>query len=378
MTEKKVEQGDMVLLASDGDYEAYFNHLNRVFFFLNRWYLKLVEGGNTEAKIVAGFLTKLLATVRVLRFKHMYSAASPEQKLILDLDDSGFPHWMGINELEADVALQEERSKNLPSRRVMNERLLEQMLGKGKDPVALLPEMAQVQFAEELDGSKIIFDFTAGELQVVQNGFEKKEGTIRCLFSWLCYDKTVNRPFIHVMAFDYEGTEEELGTEFEQGPFLPTIRRFGDRQVALMLLATDIDEALPKVFPKIIKRVELGPIFCPRFAWQGDDETLTRWLSEFGQPDDFALKLVSSVIFSKGVYEEKHSWLFGGSAKVRQIFALKEDELTGETEASEVHRIILLPHHVLQQVNALPEFVAEFGMFGKITYTKEGEIHHVV
>jgi hypothetical protein len=344
-----------------------------VFAFLVVWYQKLVEGGNTEAKIVRDFLEKLLTTVRVLRFKFLYAQ---DKHLMLDLHDSGFPHWLGISELESDLALQLERARHLPSRRVVQEIMLEQMLRKGEDPVGLLSQMAQVQFAEELDPKKLVFTFTPGNIAVVQNG-SHTAGLINCLFPWLCYDKETNRPYIYIMAFDYDGTQEELRLEFNEGDFLPAIRRVGDRVPPLAVLATDIDEALPKVFPKILKCIGLGPIICPRFSVQEDKHAqLLSWLSQFGEPNDFALLLEASVVFSKGEFEEKRGWLSFGTSKVRQIFAISEDQLAGDRQASQVQQVIMLPHHVLQQVNSLAEF-QDFADFNKVAYNKQGGIYAV-
>lgn len=373
MLESLARSGDFVRLESSDAYDAYFKHLNRAFAFLVAWYQKLVEGGNTEAKIVKGFLEKLLATVRMLRFKYI---CAQDHQLALDLNDSGFPHWCGISELEADLALQAERSARLPGRRIVQEMMLEEMLRRGQDPVSLLSQMAEVQFAEELDGSKMIFTFTPGDLAIVQNGSEEN-GTLNCLFSWLCYDKSYNKPYIYVMAFDFCGTEEELRLDFDQGEFMPAIRRLGDRAVPLAVLATDIDEALPRVFPKILKRICLGPIFCPKFSVQGDHDELVSWLLEFGEPDDFALTLETGAILSRGEFEEKRGWFSFNPKKVRQIFAISDDELSAENQATQVKQVIILPHHVLQQVTSLPEFTSQFGSFNKVAYNLQGGLYVV-
>jgi hypothetical protein len=372
MLESLARSGDYIHLESEDEYSAYFQHLNRVFAFLSAWYQKLVEGGNAEAKIVNGFLEKLLWTVRALRFKHLYSN---EHQLALDLNDSGFPHWCGISELEADLALQSQRLERLPSKRIVQEMMLEKMLRKGQDPIEFLPQMAEIQFTDELDGSKLVFPFTPGNLVKVENGSEEK-GIINCLFSWLCYDKFSNRPYIYVMAFDFCGTEEELQFDFEQGDFLPAIRRLGDRVVPLAVLATDIDETLPRIFPKILKRIGLGPIICPRFSVKDGHPELVDWLCQFGEPGDFALLLESGVIFSQGQFEESRGW-FSSTKKVRQIFAISEDELTGESQASQTQRVVLLPHHVLQQISTLPEFAEKFGTYSKVTYNQQGGLYVV-
>lgn len=360
-------------LQDSNDYAAYFQHLNRVFAFLVTWYQKLVEGGNTEAKIVKIFLEKFLATVRVLRFKFLYAQDS---KLTLDLHDSGFPHWTDIFELESDLALQSERRKQLPSRRIVQEIMLESMLTRGEIPADLLSQMSQIQLGEELDGSRLIFTFTPGDLTIIQNGSET-DGVLNCLFSWLCYNKISNRPCIYVMAFDFKGSQEELLFEFNQGDFIPAIRRVGDRVPPLAVLATDIDQSLLKVFPKILKRIEIGPIICPKFSVPGDQEQLVEWLTKFGEPEDFALLLETGVIFSRGEFQEKQGWLSLSKSKVRQIFAISEDVLASERQATQVQQVVMLPHQVLQQINTSADFEKLFGPFTKVSYNSQGGIYVV-
>lgn len=373
MLEEKTRSGNYVSLQSSDDYAAYFRHLDHVFALLVRWYRRLVEGGNTEAEIVKEFLEKFLATVKVLRLKFQYAQ---DHQLMLDLNDSGFPHWAGMVELESDLALLPGRQKQLPSRRVVQEMMLEKMLRNGQDAQELLSQMAQIQFAEELNPKKLIFTFTPGNLAVIQNGLEKS-GVINCLFSWLCYDKESNRPYIYVMAFDFAGTQEELHEGFTQGDFVSTIRRFGDRVPPLAVLATDIDENLPQVFPKILKRIGLGPIICPRFSVPDDHPQLLGWLSQFGELDDFALLLDADVAFSKGEFHQKKGWLSFAKSKVRQIFAISEEDLSGDRRSSKAQRVIMLPHHVLQQISAQDEFINLFGYFTKVTYNREGGIYAV-
>jgi hypothetical protein len=373
MLDQLTRSGDFVHLGNSDEYADYFKHISRVFAFLSAWYRKLVAGGNEEARIVEGFLEKLLYTVQMLRLKYLYAE---DHKLALDLNDSGFPHWFGISELEAGLAIQLEHFKDLPGRKVVQEIMLEEMLRRGNDPVKLLPQMAEVQFADELDGSKLIFTFTPGALTVIQNGPEDGE-ILHCLFSWLCYDRTLNRPYIYIMAFDFAGTREDLRIEYEHGDFLTTVCRSGDREIPLAVLATDIDNALLRVSPKIVKRISLGPILCPKYSVPDDNAELIGWLSQFGEPDDFALLLESGILLSKGVFEEKSSWFFGNSKKVKQIFALSDDELAGEQQASEVSQMILLPHHVLQHISETPRFNEMFGRHKKVAYNLQGGLYVV-
>ena len=365
---------DFVRLASSDEYSAYFWQLNRVFAFASIWYQKLVEGGNTEAEIVEGFLQKMLYTTKMLRLKHLYS---PDHPLALDLNDSGFPHYSSIMELSGDLALQPERASHLPSRRVVQEMMLEEMLRRGRDPVELSPQMSDIQFNEELDGGRLILPFTPGDLTVVKNGHEDSKLTT-CLFSWLCYDPRSNMPFVHIMAFDFDGTVDQLRQEYKEGDFLKIIRRYGDRVPPLVVLASSIDQNLPKVFPKILKRIQIGSIICPAYVAADDDDDLTAWLAKYGERDDFALFLEAQAIFSQGQFEAKPSGWFslGREKQIHQIFAISHfDALASERQANEVRQLLMLPHEVLQQITTEPMFRDLYGHREKIAYTREGGVY---
>ncbi len=372
MIEDLARRGDYVHLGDEDEYSAYFQHLNRVFAYLAAWYQKLVTGGNTEAQVIRNFLDKILSTVRLLHIKYRYRT---DHQLVLDLNDSGLPHWTSINELESDLALRGERQKDLPSRRIVQELMLEEMLLRGQDPVALLPKMAEVQLNEDLDEGKLIFTFTPGNAAIVENG--SPGGVLNCIFSWLCYDKMRNRPYVYIMAFDFDGSAEELRSEINEGDFVETIRRLGDREAPLAVLASDIDEAMLRVFPKIIKRIQLGPIICPKFSVPGDQESLVGWLNEFGDPGDFALLLESAVIVSNGEFSPRRGWFSLGAKRVRQVFAVSEDVLASEHQANEVRQILMLPHRVLQQIGSDPAFIELFERHTKVTYDPQGGLYVV-
>ncbi len=364
---------DYCCLAPD-EYAAYFHHLNRVFAFLRTWYRKLVEDGNKEAEIVEGFLGRLLQTVCLLRLKHLYN---PAIQLTLDLNHSGFPHSVGVAELEADLTLKDERLRHLPNRRVLQELMLESMLSRQIDPTELLPQMAERQLAEMIDREKIVRPFTPGDVVIVNDNGKVKN----CLFSWFCYDRMENIPYVYIMAFDYHGSTEKLREELAGGEFVEVIRKNGDRgTVPLIVTATSIDEELPTVFPKILKRVKVGPLVCPLYTAEDSSDPFVKWLRQYGEPADFVLFLEAEVLYSKGQEpQEERGWFsFAERKKARQIFALPAmDSVSGDRHVSQVQLVMMLPHHVLQQIASDPDFAEVSRGQQKVAYDLEGGIYVV-
>ncbi len=58
------------------------------------------------------------------------------------------------------------------------------------------------------------------------------------------------------MYFDYDGKDPLK----ERDEIYSVLKSIADREMALDTMAYGIDKRLPKVFPKLIKRVDLGPI----------------------------------------------------------------------------------------------------------------------
>jgi len=74
--------------------------------------------------------------------------------------------------------------------------------------------------------------------------------------SWSFYDVSHNRPFICYMYFDYDGKDPQK----ERDEIYTALKSIADREMALDTMAYGIDKRLKNVLPKLIKRVDLGPI----------------------------------------------------------------------------------------------------------------------
>jgi len=365
--------GGSVELESSDEYAAYFNHLTRVFGCLVKWYKYLIEGGGTEERLLTGFLSRMLFTVEMLRLKHLYS---PPHNLILDLNDSGLPHTFEIMEFDTDLRIRDDKLRSLSPRNVLVGQMVDEMIEKKQDPSDLLWQMSQLEFFTLIDPHKLMHVFTPGELEHRATRLEYR----KYLYSWACYDFSTNTLFFHLMALDQDIGEEPLeakGSTYNR--FIEVVKAEGSRASSVGVLASQIDEALKPIHPKVLKRVRIGPILCPRFQRGQSPEPMLAFLEKHGDQDDFALKLMSEVIISQRQVAEPRKLLsLGRAGRVREVFAIPSSDLRCfEQQASRVFDHLIMPHHVLQQVIGDPRFSACYGTMQKITYTKEGGLNVV-
>ena len=76
------------------------------------------------------------------------------------------------------------------------------------------------------------------------------------MVSWSFYDVTHNRPFVCFMYFDlYKTTLTEYTEEIYN-----VLEQVADRNMSLDMLAYALDKKLPKLWPKKLRKVDLGPL----------------------------------------------------------------------------------------------------------------------
>lgn len=349
------------------EYALYFNHLCEVFSTLLTCY-PTGKDISYETESVRSYLIKMLYSIQTLRKKHTYN---PAHSLKVDLTDSGFPQYMEFSYFGSDLRSRQQRLTELPPASMLKQGMLEHMFRYHQDPEELLWQMSEREYYEMLDPQKLFLPFTPG-------GFELRgecDYFRSYIFSWACYDFESNRPYIHLMTFDQDGSAEPLhhkGAEYRK--FMEVIHAEGSRVPEVGILAIAIDSAIESVHPKVLKRICIGPLHSP-LCCTGEDE-LCHVLADHGQPgQDFILCMKDEIAFSEG--QAKLEAGYFSPRRVREIFHIPETDLDCyEAKASVIHRYMLLPHKVLQHVES-PEFFSKYANYRKLTFDTEGQVHGV-
>lgn len=202
-----------------------------------------------EVLLFKQYCDLLLYSIEAMRVKYMYD---DEENMKVDLTDSGFPNYLEFRYLFNDLELREEYLGKLTKVDVLKEEFLNTLLHK-KQPIAKrqLFQAASIVYYSSAKKEYIFNRFVQGKIIDAP-----KDAPGDYLVSWSFYEVTHNRPFICYMYFNYDGNNVIK----DRDEIYKVLKIVADRELALDMMAYAIDKRLPKVYPKLIKRIDLGPI----------------------------------------------------------------------------------------------------------------------
>ncbi|GGW62910.1 hypothetical protein DFQ11_102328 [Winogradskyella epiphytica] len=191
----------------------------------------------------------LLYSIEAMRVKYMYDE---EENMRVDLTDSGFPNYLEFRYLFNDLELRKDYLDKLTSIDVLKEEFLDTLMRK-KEPISKrkLFQAASIVYYTSAKKEYIFNRFVQGKIISVTEGSPAAH-----LVSWSFYDVSHNRPFICYMYFNYDGKN----VQDHKDEIYAVLKNVADRDMNLDTMAYAIDKRLPKVFPKRIRRVDLGPL----------------------------------------------------------------------------------------------------------------------
>ena len=191
----------------------------------------------------------LLYSIEAMRIKYMYD---DEENMKVDLTDSSFPNYLEFRYLFNDLELRGEYLGKLTDTETLKAEFLDTLMRK-KEPIAKrkLFQAASIVYYTSAKKEYIFNRFVQGKIIAAPEGSSADH-----LVSWSFYDVSHNRPFICYLYFNYDGKNPLK----ERDEIYSVLKSVADRDMALDTMAYGIDRRLPKVFPKLIKRVDLGPI----------------------------------------------------------------------------------------------------------------------
>jgi hypothetical protein len=191
----------------------------------------------------------LLYSIEAMRVKYMYDE---EENMKVDLTDSSFPNYLEFRYLFNDLELRKEFLGKLTDIDILKEEFLDTLMRK-KEPISKrkLFQAASIVYYSSAKKEYIFNRFVQGKILEAP---ESVNATY--VVSWSFYDVVHNRPFICFMYFNYDGKN----VEDYKDEIYRILKNIADRKMNLDTMAYGIDKQLPKVFPKIIKRIDLGPI----------------------------------------------------------------------------------------------------------------------
>ncbi|NRR93244.1 hypothetical protein HSX10_16850 [Winogradskyella undariae] len=281
----------------------------------------------------------LLYSIEAMRVKYMYD---DEENMKVDLTDSSFPNYLEFRYLFNDLALREDYLEKLTGIETLKDEFLDTLMRK-KEPIPKrkLFQAASIVYYSSAKKEYIFNRFVQGKIIPAPEGSVAEH-----LVSWSFYDVSHNRPFVCYMYFNYDGKN----VESYKDEIYETLKNVADREMAFDTMAYGIDKRLPKVFPKLIKRVDLGPIHN---VFAKDENKLTHAILQSIANKEIPLE---SYAISLKIDELKSSSEFKeGSFFSKQTFQ--------RWDAMYRQRYIFAPHRIIQMLyNKTPEIMNKLAM----------------
>lgn len=204
---------------------------------------------NQEVQLFKQYCDLLLYSVEAMRIKYMYD---DEDNMKVDLTHSGFPNYLEFRYLFNDLELRDEYLGKLTPISTLKEEFLQTLMHK-KQPIkkSRLFQAASIVYYSSVKKEYIFNRFVQGK---ILSAPPNSEGDL--LVSWSFFDVSHNRPFICFMYFNYDGNR----VNDYKDEIYEVLKTTSDRDMNLDTMAHTIDRKLAKVLPKLIKRIDLGPI----------------------------------------------------------------------------------------------------------------------
>jgi len=190
-----------------------------------------------------------------------------------------------------DLELRDEYLGRLTPIATLKEEFLDTLLRK-KEPVSKskLFQASSIVYYTSVNKQFIFNRFVQGKILKAPEDVDAD-----LLISWSFYDVSHNRPFICFMYFNYDGKD----VNDYRDAIYEVLKVVADRDMALDTLAYTIDRKLPKVFPKFIKRIDLGPLHN---VFAKDEHAVTHTILEsIGKKDiplesyAFSLRMINAL-----------------------------------------------------------------------------------
>ncbi|TYA71804.1 hypothetical protein [Seonamhaeicola marinus] len=287
-----------------------------------------------EVNMFKQYCDLLLYSVEAMRIKYMYDE---EDNMKVDLTESGFPNYLEFRYLFNDLELRNDYLQKLTPVEVLQEEFLDTLMRK-KEPIkrSKLFQAASIVYYSSVDKRYIFNRFVQGKIVKSPEG-----ATTDYMTSWSFYDVASNRPFVCFMYFNYSGSD----VNDVKGDIYDVLKNTADRKMKLDTMAYGIDRKLAKVSPKLIKRVDLGPLHN-MFAKDENELThiILEGISKKEIPlESYALSLKIDEVASKSEFKE-------GSFFSKQLLQRWDDVFR--------KKYVFAPHRIIQLLyNKTPELM---------------------
>lgn len=332
-----------VAVTGENRTRVYLAQIRRALAALRRAVEQATAITNAERHAVEHAVGRLHRTFEILALRHFYPR--PGRELKIDTTDSGFVHFSTLLELAADLEQREGELATLPGPEELKRRMLDQIVEYSLHPREQQLAMMRRLYLEALQPEAVFRTFLPGPLERVGRSDDEPS----YFWSFASYDRALNRPFVYLIYFALEREKQALSADSEAfAEIQAAAESSAAGRINLLGFSHRLDELLPSVRPRIVKRLVLGPYWAPGF---------TRTEGAFGEllasaPErlPFALRWESETLISERETRVDAGWLSKG--RLRQVFWVPKTLDLSARGVSQLERFVLLPHWLAQRVRA--------------------------
>jgi len=332
-----------VRVTDENRVRLYFAQFSRALEALDRSVAQATGTTSAEARAVDHFVRRLRHTFEALALRHFF--ASEGLTLKIDSSDSGFFHFSTLLELAADQKRRQEALAELPTAAQLKQRMLDGIVERAQHPRAHQRTLLERLYLEHLAREEPFASFLPGALEKLSRDDEEPS----YFWSFATYDRALNRPFVYLLYFTWEKGRVALAPGSEDfDAICSAAERTATGRLSLLSFSNRLDEVLPRMRPRIVKRLILGPYCSPLFTQANDD--FGALLERMAERLPFALLWEAETLISERETRVGAGWLSKG--QLRQVFWIPRSIDLAERGVSQLERFALLPHWLAQQVRA--------------------------
>lgn len=336
---------DRSILVNNVEYERYFDFVTHILDAFTAAFAPKNGVQEYEVHIVQDFALRFLHTLRTLSLKYLFEDSD---QMRIDVTASGFPNHLEIRKIAADQSLLKAGSIPAVNEETLKRQLLDKLIQGESEPRSTLQKLALAQYHSTIEKGELFGEFVPGNLRELKT-FDDKRKTKRFLCSWASFDTVTNRPFVYLMVFDNDPDPEgEKTQQVDKDPhFVDMIRKCTHNTAPLKVVASDIDEAYAWVHPKVLKRIDIGPILG---AYDRTEDEQAVEIGKHIPPGHFVMHVTTEIMFSVG--QEKKNMGLLSKSELREVFHVDEtNKDCMERMVSEVQNYLFTTHTVMQYLS---------------------------
>ena len=334
---------DRSVLEGENAYSDYFEYVKRALNVLLSSYDKITTQTPLEVTALKEYSQQFLNSIEAFRLKYSFDE---NQSMLVDLTESGFPNFLEYKRLGDDLHKKESELAKMPSKESLKQSVLDHLVKKHSDPKSLLQQLSKHCYFNNLMPHKLFFEFNPGKLELIKEATDSVQ-TRTYFYSWASFDSVTNKPFVYTMVFENPTNVSNQNTDIKRDlDFIEVIKRCTHNSSPLKVIASDIDNSYENIYPKILKRIEIGPVYG---KYSKDKHPFTLLLGNHFSEEDFICTYQTEIVFSIG---QKMSKSFLSKGELRQVFYIDEtNKECMDKMISQIDKYMITSHRVLQYLN---------------------------